>query len=142
MASHPKRTKVLEDHGNRVISMYFHPYGHTCSPQAWTSRSENAATDLRGFESGLRATHDLHIDGGAQNVWASTAANDVIGFTGIDDNMRFGENPANPGFGGRVLTSDDGSLSPVATHSEYWDQGNESRKNIARIVTGKAAGVN
>ena len=153
------------------------------------SYAEGAATDLQGFESGLRATHegadpahntiighsygtttvgyaardghlavddvifvgspgvgvnsasDLHIDGGAGNVWASTAANDVIRLTGIDDNMRFGENPAGEGFGGRVFTSADGSFSPVATHSEYWDQGNPSRSNIALIVTGQTSEV-
>jgi len=90
---------------------------------------------------GVDTAGDLHLDGGPQHVWASTAANDVIRLTGIDDTMRFGENPANPGFGGRTFTSADGSLSPVATHSEYWDQGNPSRRNIALIVTGKTSGV-
>jgi hypothetical protein len=90
---------------------------------------------------GVDTAGDLRIDGGPQNVWASTAANDVIRLTGVDDTMRFGENPANPGFGGRTFTSADGSLSPVATHSEYWDQGNPSRRNIALIVTGKTSGV-
>jgi hypothetical protein len=70
-------------------------------------------------------------------VWASTAANDVIRLTGVEDNMRFGENPDNPGFGGRQFTSADGSWSPIATHSEYWDAHNPSRKNIAFIVTGQ-----
>jgi len=90
---------------------------------------------------GVNSASDLHIDGGAGNVWASTAANDVIQLTGIDDNMRFGENPAGEGFGGRVFTSADGSLSPVSTHSEYWDQGNPSRRNIGLIVTGRYSEV-
>lgn len=87
---------------------------------------------------GVDSASELHIQGNASNVWASTASNDVIRFTGIEDNMRFGENPDNPGFGGRQFTSADGTwYNPVATHSEYWDQGNPSRRNIAYIVTGQ-----
>ncbi len=87
---------------------------------------------------GVNSAADLHIQGDASNVWSSTASNDVIRFTGIEDNMRFGENPDNPGFGGRQFTTADGTwYNPVATHSEYWDQGNPSRRNIAFIVTGQ-----
>ncbi|AEV84398.1 hypothetical protein ACWT_3375 [Actinoplanes sp. SE50] len=70
-------------------------------------------------------------------MWAATAGNDVICLTGIEDNMRFGENPANPGFGGRVFTSSDGSLNPVAAHSQYGDNLNPARSSITFIVTGQ-----
>jgi hypothetical protein len=148
-----------------------------------SSYADDARTDLQGFQSGLRATHDgpashntvighsygtttvgyaardslaanelifvgspgvgvdhaadLHIEGTASNVWASTAANDVIQVTGMNDTMRFGENPDNPAFGGRQFAAADGSWNPVSTHSEYWDPQNPSRRNIAYIVTGQ-----
>ena len=149
----------------------------------FSSYAADARTDLQGFQSGLRATHDgpashntvighsygtttvgyaardslaanelifvgspgvgvdhaadLHIEGTASNVWASTAANDVIQVTGINDTMRFGENPDNPAFGGRQFAAADGSWNPVSTHSEYWDPQNPSRRNIAYIVSGQ-----
>ncbi|WUJ12389.1 alpha/beta hydrolase family protein [Actinoplanes sp. NBC_00393] len=90
---------------------------------------------------GVDSASDLYIQGDAGDVWASTAANDVIQLTGVDDNMRFGENPANPGFGGRQFTSDPGSFNPVEAHSDYWDPNNPSRRNIAFIVTGQEGRV-
>lgn len=120
---------------NTVIG---HSYGTTTV--GYAARDTLAANDLIFVGSpgvGVDSAADLHIDGTAGNVWASTAGNDVIGFTGIDDTMRFGENPDNPGFGGRQFTSADGSLNPVATHSQYWDPQNPSRRNIAYIVTGQ-----
>ena len=151
--------------------------------------AEDAAPALRGFQEGLRATHDgapshntvighsygsttigyaakdghlaaddlifvgspgvgvdeaadLDFDGGAGNVYASTAKHDIIAGAGLDDTMVHGENPDNPGFGGRRFTSADGDWNhPVDTHSQYWDQGNPSRKNIALIVTGQGGQV-
>jgi hypothetical protein len=108
----------------------------------YAARDSLAADDLIFVGSpgvGVSSASGLHIEGDATNVWASTAENDVIRFTGFqDDVMRFGENPDNPGFGGRQFTSAEGSLNPVATHSEYWDPRNPSRENIMFIVTGQA----
>lgn len=126
---------------NTVIG---HSYGTTTVGFAARDSHGLAANDLIFVGSpgvGVDTASQLHIQGGAGNVWASTAANDVIRFTGVEDNMRFGENPANAGFGGRMFTSADGSWNPVATHSEYWDQHNPSRRNIAMIVTGQTSRV-
>jgi hypothetical protein len=42
-----------------------------------------------------------------------------------------------PGVGGRQFTRADGTWSPIATHSEYWDPHNPSQENMAFIVTGQ-----
>ncbi|MEU4215132.1 alpha/beta hydrolase [Actinoplanes sp. NPDC026623] len=117
-----------------------HSYGTTTVGYAARDGNGLAANDLIFVGSpgvGVDSASGLHIQGDHNNVWASTAANDVIRLTGVEDTMRFGENPDNPGFGGRQFTSADGSWSPVATHSEYWDPHNPSRKNIAFIITGQ-----
>lgn len=91
---------------------------------------------------GVDSAAELHLDGAGDagaHVWASTAKHDVIRIAGLDDTMAHGENPAGAGFGGRQFASADGTWSdPVGTHSQYWDQGNPARKNIAYIVTGQA----
>lgn len=117
-----------------------HSYGTTTVGYA-AKDGQLAADDLIFVGSpgvGVDSAQDLHIDGDASNVYASTAKNDIIAGAGLDDTMIHGENPDNPGFGGRQFTSADGSFwHPIDTHSQYWDQGNPSRKNIAYIVTGQ-----
>lgn len=157
----------------------------------WPNYAEAGAPELRGFQAGLRETHDgpashnvvlghsygstvvghaaadglradelvfvgspgvgvdsareLRLDGGVDagaHVWASTAEHDVIRIAGLDDTMVHGENPAGAGFGGRRFSSADGTwYDPVSTHSQYWDQGNPARRNIAFIVTGQPGRV-
>ncbi len=122
---------------NTVIG---HSYGTTTVGYAARDPQGLAANDLIFVGSpgvGVNTAADLHIEGNNGNVWASTAANDVIRLTGVEDNMRFGENPDNPGFDGGRFTSADGSWNPIATHSEYWDPHNPSRENITFIVTGQ-----
>jgi hypothetical protein len=117
-----------------------HSYGTTTVGYAAREGNGLAVNDVIFVGSpgvGVDTASDLHIQGTASNVWASTAANDVIRFTGFEDTMRFGENPDNPGFGGRQFTSAPGSWNPVATHSEYWDPHNPSRDNIANIIIGQ-----
>ncbi|WP_199509617.1 alpha/beta hydrolase [Nucisporomicrobium flavum] len=122
---------------NTVIG---HSYGSTTVGYA-AKDGHLAADDLIFVGSpgvGVDSATELHFDGGAQDVYASTAKNDIISGAGLDDTMVHGENPDNPGFGGRQFTSADGSFwHPIDTHSQYWDQGNPSRKNIALVVTGQ-----
>jgi Alpha/beta hydrolase len=121
-----------------------HSYGSTTVGYA-AKDGHLAADDLIFVGSpgvGVDQASDLHFDGGSGNVYASTAKHDIISGAGLDDTMVHGENPDNPGFGGRQFTSADGSFwSPIETHSQYWDQGNPSRKNIALIVTGQGGQV-
>lgn len=88
-----------------------------------------------------------------------------------DPNLIHGNNPSQDDFGGHTFTSDPGTpiLDPKITtttrdplgpfgpsvtypsgvdwnfsadaHSQYWDDGNESRTNIAKIVTGNGSTV-
>lgn len=79
---------------------------------------------------GVDHVSDLGMD--PDRVFATTADRDPIRFTPpfIHDKQ-----PVNPGFGARVFESDPGSDERHA-HSEYWDDGNVARDNMAAIVTG------
>lgn len=122
-----------------------HSYGSTTVGYAARDDGGLAANDLIFVGSpgvGVNSAADLHIEGGAGNVWGSTAKNDIIHLTsvpGMSDVKRFGEDPSGAGFGGRTFSTDDGRWGPVDsvnTHSDYWGQDNASRRNIALIVTG------
>ncbi|MEV4705266.1 alpha/beta hydrolase [Actinoplanes sp. NPDC049316] len=117
-----------------------HSYGSTTVGYA-AKDGHLAADDLIFVGSpgvGVDSASELRFDGDSQHVYASTAKNDIISGAGLDDTMVHGENPDNPGFGGRQFTSADGSFwHPIDTHSQYWDQANPSRKNIALVVTGQ-----
>ncbi|MGY0231262.1 alpha/beta hydrolase [Longispora urticae] len=116
---------------------------------------------------GVDRAPDLGV--GGDHVWSSTAKNDPIQyasnpFTPKAD-LVFGTNPSTERFGGQVFTSDPGdplikkknfsidifghhvgtvsvpSGIDTNAHSQYWDEHNRSRENIARIVTGHYADV-
>lgn len=63
------------------------------------------------------------------HVWATRAEGDPIEYA--LDTRAHGADPAQPGFGGNVFTSDPGG------HSSYWSDRNIARRNIALIVTGQ-----
>ncbi|MBE1486703.1 alpha/beta hydrolase [Plantactinospora soyae] len=119
--------------------------GQTASEQAGLNADDLVLVASPGAEVG--GAKDLNITGGdpTKHVWATTAKNDFIQNTGLEDNLVHGENPVGAGFGGQVFKSDEGTplwewqdpfnAPNFAAHSEYWDPNNEARKNIASIVT-------
>jgi hypothetical protein len=137
---------------NTVIG---HSYGSTtvgfaAHERPWFvfDRSSFAANDLIFVGSpgvGADSASDLHIQGGHNNVWASTGAHDPIHISDgiVPDiltnpySMPFGTDPDSREFGGRQFTSGDGPWNLGEAHSAYWDLGNPARDNIALIVTGQ-----
>ncbi|WP_157641378.1 alpha/beta hydrolase [Longispora albida] len=114
---------------------------------------------------GVDRASDLRID--PEHVWSTTAKNDPIQYAispklDIGDpspDLVFGQNPSMPDFGGQTFASDPGNplvrTRPVdlfgvhvdipvgvdgSAHSQYWDENTQSRKHIAKIVTGYAHG--
>ncbi|RZU49360.1 alpha/beta hydrolase family protein [Krasilnikovia cinnamomea] len=96
---------------------------------------ENQVTEPGGQVSWQKA--------GKEHVYASTSPLDAIDVTGIGDLKRFGVDPTNSAFGATTFTTDNKSWwNPVENHSNsYWEQGNPSRANIAKIVIGKGGQV-
>ncbi|GAB2963149.1 hypothetical protein GCM10027280_60010 [Micromonospora polyrhachis] len=83
----------------------------------------NSVNDLNGFP--------------PDRVWASRAEHDMI--KRIPDwDLAHGNDPTRDDFGARTFRSDPGDPDNEGkTHSAYWDEGNEARLNVSRIVTGK-----
>ncbi|MBW0106578.1 alpha/beta hydrolase [Pseudonocardia sp. KRD291] len=108
-----------------------------------------------------RGVADLNMD--PAHVWATTAGNDPIDdLTRTDtwrtsaplvdrETLRHGLNPVDPSFGARVFPSDPGTVAPrpddpstaadesapIASHSQYWDQGSRSLEALGRIAVGR-----
>lgn len=74
-------------------------------------------------------------DLGVQNVWATQATNDVIGFAGGHDNV-----PVGQWFGAQVFDAGPGAPNMFpdyhAAHNSYFDVGSPALANIGNIVTG------
>ena len=104
---------------------------------------------------GVDSADDLGVP--ATQVWSTTARNDIVQYAapavdqvleqiGLgarlpvvgpplalltpDDELWFGHNPVDPGFGGRVFHGD------ARGHSGYWDRGNPALDGMARITLG------
>ncbi|MBT8225840.1 MAG: hypothetical protein HKP61_04990 [Dactylosporangium sp.] len=78
---------------------------------------------------GTNTVTDLH-GVSADQVWSTRADGDPIHFV-PDLDLVHGNDPTRDDFGGRVFTSDPGG------HSDYWNKGNQARRNIAIIATGQ-----
>jgi hypothetical protein len=131
---HPARTTVLG-----------HSYGTTLVGQAASRGGGLDAENLVFVASpGVDVDHVSQLQVGHRHeVYATVAANDPVLASPDAQVFGFGHGikPADPTpdygarFGVRPFVSDPGS--PEGAHSEYWEQGNEARANIARIVTGR-----
>ncbi|SCL40881.1 Alpha/beta hydrolase [Micromonospora pallida] len=133
-----------------------HSYGSLVVGTA--AREHGLAADALVFvgSPGVGVDHaaDLRLPPG--QVWASTAADDVIGLVRPpvelagraavgavlpwlagdvvgrpDDDLWFGRDPTDPGFGGRTFPS--GRYG----HTGYWDPANPALDNMAHIVLGR-----
>jgi hypothetical protein len=88
----------------------------------------------------------------ADRVWSSTSRGDVIQYAAVspaalvrelalvgpalavlppENDLWFGANPSNAGFGARVFASD-----PAAGHLGYWERGSPSLDTMAAITAG------
>jgi hypothetical protein len=132
---------------NTVIG---HSYGTTVVGQ--TARDQGLhADDVVFFGSpGVGVEHANQLGMPADHVWSGTAAEDPIQtFTpstdpvnwGVDwgtgqHHERFGMDPSNPAFGGKILPT-----NPRGGHSDYWTSP-QSLDGMARVVVGQGRGVN
>jgi alpha/beta hydrolase family protein len=80
---------------------------------------------------GVNTGHASNLGLPPDRVFATTAPGDAIRHT---PEIIHGTNPLDPGFGARIFTSENGSEGNA--HSNYWDDGNEARDNMAAIITG------
>lgn len=59
----------------------------------------------------------------------------------LDGSSHFGTNPAFPQFGARDFYVGPGNpvsaADPIGAHSQYWDVGSASLKNLAKITDGR-----
>ncbi|SFI95681.1 Alpha/beta hydrolase [Amycolatopsis sacchari] len=141
---------------NTVIG---HSYGTTLVGHAARDGGLNA-DDLAFVASpgvGADNVSQLHLEGVnqadvGQHVHSTVAAHDMIKVTNVDlapplSGQHFdphGPDPADPGFGGKVFTSDPGTEGPWyegglsgAAHSEYWNPNNKALDNLGRIIAGR-----
>ena len=129
---------------NTIVS---HSYGTVVAAEAASGDRELNVDDLVFVASpglgGPDDVNDLNLTGpddrpNSERVWATVASNDWINTVEVV----LGPDPHDSGFGARVFASDNGPGISTAAHSKYWDDGSESLRNIARIVTGRYAEVN
>ncbi|WP_432050608.1 alpha/beta hydrolase [Verrucosispora sp. NA02020] len=133
-----------------------HSYGSLVVGTA--ARDHGLAADALVFvgSPGVGVGHASELGVPPEQVWASTAPDDVIRLTrppdelarqavlgaspvgtvldwlaGSDDERWFGRDPAEPGFGGRTFPS--GRYG----HTGYWDPANPALDGMARVVLGR-----
>ncbi|HIW63653.1 MAG TPA: alpha/beta hydrolase family protein [Candidatus Stackebrandtia excrementipullorum] len=84
---------------------------------------------------GVGTDHASDLQIGAENVYATTAPNDLIHIV-PDASWAHGTAPIMESFGAEVFETPrhDGSRSEA--HSAYWDEGNPARDSMALIITG------
>lgn len=110
-----------------------HSYGSTMVGAAASGDGGLDADDIVVVGSpGMTVDHaqDLNID--PDHVWAGWAPDDVVSTVFSDKSL--GENPAEEGFGGKVIEVD------TEGHSGYWDQGSRSLANQGAVIVGRSPG--
>ncbi|QSB04861.1 alpha/beta hydrolase [Natronoglycomyces albus] len=127
--------------GSDSVSYLGHSYGSTIIGHAAAS-SDGLNTDrimLIGSP-GAGAIHASEFGIGAENVYATTASGDIIGWAGLpgdNDVLVHGTDPVHENFGAHVLESDNrtGDAKSKGNHSGYYDPGNQFRENSSNVIT-------
>ncbi|ADD42549.1 alpha/beta hydrolase [Stackebrandtia nassauensis] len=128
-----------------------HSYGSTVVGHSLKDHGMNTDDVVFAGSPGVGVDHVSGLNTNA-DVHATRAQHDIIGLV-PDGNTRFhvpftditlsshGLNPADPAFGAHSFESSPGDKGwfpggrSIAAHSQYWDDGNPARDEIARIVT-------
>jgi uncharacterized protein (UPF0335 family) len=120
-------TVIGHSYGTTVV-------GHTAQSDAGLNADEIVLVGSPGTD----AQHASELGFTPENVHASTAKND--GITNLTD-LTHGADPTNPDFGATVFGSDEGSEGgqwPLGdAHSEYFNEGSLSLKNMGEIIAGQ-----
>src|SRR5579875_1031904 len=129
--------------------MLGHSYGSLVVGEAAVRAPGKLANDLVFVGSpGVGVNRATQLGVAASHVFAGAAANDPVPdlppANPVDwfnsYSAHFGTDPASPQFGGRDFYVDPGKmvtpLDPIGAHSQYWDVGSASLRNLARITDG------
>jgi hypothetical protein len=144
--------------GNPHETLLGHSYGSVVIGAAARLGGLHADDVIVAGSPGMGVPHAQDLGIGSGQVWATAARYDVIPHLTrpgaiVSGSMRtllrswtdqswFGTDPTAPAFDAHVFTSAPGRLSdPVGTHTSYFDPGNPSLTNIARIAVGDIADV-
>ncbi|WP_100448056.1 alpha/beta hydrolase [Glycomyces xiaoerkulensis] len=122
-----------------------HSYGTTVIGEA---ASENGlATDqiVAVASPGMTVDHASELNIDPDDFYATTAPGDAI-HAAAESSLIHGPDPSDTGlnlsdgpgsgFGGTSFESDSMSWNPMEIHSNYWEDGNSARDNMAKIFTG------
>ncbi|MFR9731812.1 alpha/beta hydrolase [Saccharopolyspora sp. MS10] len=124
-----------------------HSYGSTVT--GTTAAHGGAHADELVFlgSPGVGVDHATELGVPGEHVWAAKSDEDPIDGTpslnpldwgptvfGGTDHARYGVDPTDPAFGGRIMPN-----APGSGHNDYWAEG-PSRESMARIMTGTVGG--
>ncbi|WP_051325498.1 alpha/beta hydrolase [Glycomyces tenuis] len=132
------------DPAHATTTVVGYSYGSTVVGQS--AKEHGLATDqiIAVASPGMNVDRaaDLGID--PDDVWATTAPGDVIHVPAVidiplpgGDSLGMGPSPVDDDFGARTFDSDAMSWNPLDIHTNYWNEGNAARDNMAFIVTGQ-----
>jgi hypothetical protein len=120
-----------------------HSYGSLVSGRAAVHFGSRIADDIVFVGSpgaGVKNASELGVP--TDHVWAGRSPEDPVPFAPPlnpmkwpdDHSVRFGNDPTSSEFGAKRFVVDHEPLREA--HSDYWDEGSASLKNLARIVDG------
>ncbi|GAA4910187.1 alpha/beta hydrolase family protein [Stackebrandtia albiflava] len=117
-------------------TMLGHSYGSTVVGHA-AEGGDGVRTDqiILVASPGVGTPHASDLQIGAENVYATTAPNDLIHVV-PDASWAHDTAPVMESFGAQVFESPPHEDGRIAAHSGYWDDGNPARDAFAMIVTG------
>lgn len=129
-----------------------HSYGSTVVGHSLRDHGMNADDVVFAGSPGVGVDHVSQLGMDPGDVHATRAQHDIIGLV-PDSNKTYhipftditlsghGLNPADPDFGAHTFESSPGDKGwfpggrSTAAHSQYWDDGNPARDEIAKVVT-------
>ena len=113
-----------------------HSYGSTVIGHA-AAEGDGISTDqiILVGSPGVGTEHASDLQIGAENVYATTAPNDLIHIV-PDAGWAHNTAPVMESFGAEVFETPRHDGSRAEAHSAYWDDGNPARESFAMIITG------
>ncbi|WP_051393372.1 alpha/beta hydrolase [Glycomyces arizonensis] len=123
-----------------------HSYGTTVIGQAASEYGLDTDQIVAVASPGMTVDHASELGIDPDDFYSTTAPGDLIN-AAAEATLILGSDPndgglniqgggLDSGFGGTSFDSDNMGWSPVDIHSNYWDDGNPARKNMAMIFTG------
>jgi pimeloyl-ACP methyl ester carboxylesterase len=123
------------------VTLVGHSYGSTVVGAAMQAGPRRADDLVLLGSPGVLADRVGQLGISGRHTFVGEAALDPIADTGV-----FGADPGDLGFGATRIRADEAPDRPwpdrvLAAHSQYFDPGSESLRNIARVVVGRGSDV-